>query len=217
MGVPRTIGAVAVTAGTPTPVYHGPIIAAQSFSILNGIATIVLGAGNLPTNGYNGPNGYPVPNSGSGSQFDIHGGINASRGAAAQGGGPAGGQQVTLWGFTTATYFNGKVVSVIDCNPVNGSFRFYFNHANVSSTADAGNTAASPFQHYRAVRLECSQTLGTDFIYVGDLNVSSTRYVAALSLAGQSSIEIASENIPADRIFIDGTTTGDSVQVSLIY
>jgi hypothetical protein len=221
MGVPRTIGAVVVTAGTPTPVYHGPIIVAESFSILNGIATIVLGAGNLPQNGYNGPNGYPVPNIGNNSQFDIHGGINATNagsGAPASGiGGPAGGQQVTLWGFTTATYFNGKVVSVIDCNPVNGSFRFYFAHANVGSTADTGNTAASPFQHYRAVRLECSQTNGTDFVYVGDLNVSATRYVAALSLTGQLSIEIASENIPADRIFIDGTSSSDSVQVSLIY
>lgn len=217
MGVPRTIGAVVVTTGTPTPVYHGTIINAISFSILNGIATIVLGAGNLPQTGYNGPNGFPVPNLGTGSQFDIHGGINASRGGAAQGGGPASGQQVTLWGFTTATYFNGKVVSVIDCNPANGSFRFYFAHADVGSTADAGHTAASPFQHYRAVRIECSQTNGTDFVYVGDLNVSSTRYVAALSLAGQASIEIASENIPADRIFIDGTSSTDSVQVSLIY
>jgi hypothetical protein len=217
MGAPRTLGAVAVVAGTPTPVFHGAIIAAQTFSITNGIATIVLGAGNLPTNGYNGPNGYPTPNLGNNSQFDIHGGINATSGGAGASGGPAGGQQVVLWGFTTATYFNGKKVSVIDCNPVNGSFRFYFNHGNVGSTADTGNTAASPFQHYRAVRLECSQSNGTDFVYVGDLNVSATRYVAALSLSGQLSIEIASENIPADGIFIDGTTTGDSVQVSLIY
>lgn len=213
MGVPRTIGAVAVTAGTPTPVYTGTVIAAVSFSILKGIATIVLGAGNLTSNGYNGPNGFPEQNGTTGSKFDIYGGINGSRG-----GGPAGGQQVTLWGFTTATYFNGKVVSVIDCDPVAGSFRFYFNHADVASAADAGKTAASPFQHYRAVRLECGQGNGTDFVYVGDLNVSSTRYVAALSLAGQLSVEIASENIPADRIFIDGTTsTTDTVQVSLIY
>lgn len=206
MGVPRTIGAVAVVAGTPTPVYTGTVIPAVSFSILNGIATIVLGAGALPKNGYNGPNGYVAP----GQNFDIHGGINGSTG------GPAGGQQVTLWGFTTGTYFNGKVVSVIDNNPLNNSFRFYFNHANVGSTADAGNTAASPFQHYRAVRLECTQS-DSGIIYVGDLNVSSTRYVAALSVAGQIFVVIASENIPADHIFIDGSHTGDSVQVSLIY
>lgn len=213
MGVPRTLGAVLVGALPPTPVYTGPVIAAVSFSILSGIATIVLGAGNLPLTGYNGPNGYPQQST-NGSEFDIHGGINRAN---AGSGGPAGGQQVTLWGFTTATYFNGKVVSVIDCNPQNGSFRFYFAHANVASTADTGNTAASPFQHYRVVRLECSQSLGTDIIYVGDLNVSSTRYFAALSLAGQFSIEVASENIPADRIWITGTGPTDSVQVSLIY
>jgi hypothetical protein len=212
MGIPRTIGAVAVGALPPTPVYTGTVIPAVSFSILKGIATVVLGAGNLPTNGYNGPNGFPVQNATTQSKFDIYGGINGSRG-----GGPAGGQQVTLWGFTTATYFNAKVVSVIDCNPADGSFRFYFNHADVASTADAGNTAASPFQHYRVVRLECSLNLGTDLIYVGDLNVSSTRYFAVLSLTGQFSIEIASENIPADRIWITGTGASDSVQVSLVY
>lgn len=214
MGVPRTLGAVLVTPGSPTPVYHGPIIPAVTFSILKGIATIVLGAGNLPLNGYNGPNGYPAPTLNNSAQFDIHGGIDRANPAS---GGPAGGQQVTLWGFTVATYFNAKVVSVIDCNPANGSFRFYFNHADVASTADTGNTAASPFQHYRVVRLECSLSNGTDIVYVGDLFVSPTRYFAALSLAGQFSIEVASENIPADRIFIDGTADTDSVQVSLIY
>lgn len=206
MGVPRTIGAVAVVAGTPTPVYTGPVIAAISFSIKNGIATIVLGPSNFPATGYNGPNGPALQNATTGSKFDIQGKFPA-----------AGGQQVVLWGFTTATYFNGVPITVLDSDPVAGSFRFYFNHANVNSTPDAGNTAARPFQHYRVVRLECSQTNGTDFVYVGDKNVSSTRYVAALSLAGQLSVEISSENIPADGIFIDGTTTGDSVQVSLIY
>jgi hypothetical protein len=207
MGIPRTLGAVSAVPGTPTPVFTGTKISAVSFSITNGVATIVLGAGNLPTNGYNGPNGYPP----AGSRFDI-------AGPGAGSGGPAGGQQVTLWGFATATYFNGKVVSVINCDPIAGSFSFRFNHANVASTADTGSTAACPFQHYRAVRLECSQGIAsTDIIYVGDLNVSSTRYVAALSLGGQLSVEIAGENIPADRIFIDATSSADSVQVSLIY
>lgn len=206
MGVPRTIGAVAVTAGTPTPVFTGPVINAISFSIKNGIATVVLGPTNLPTNGYNGPNGFPEQNATTGSKFDIQAKWPA-----------ANGQQVTLWGFTTATYFNGVQISVLDCDPVAGAFRFYFAHADVGSTADAGKTAAAPVQRYRAVRLECSQTLGTDFIYVGDGKVSSTRYVAALSLAGQLSVEVAGENIPAERIFIDGTANGDSVQVSLIY
>jgi len=200
MGIPRTVGAVVVVAGTPTPVYTGTVISAVSFYIRNGIATINLGNGNLPSNGYN-----PGP----------------SFGATAGSGGIPGGQQVTLWGFATGTYFNGKVVSVIENDTNPGSFSFYFNHADVGSkaspTADTGKTAASPFQHFRAVRLECSQTLGTDLIYVGDLNVSSTKYFACLSLAGQLAVEIASENIPADRIFIDGTANGDSAQVSLIY
>ena len=200
MGALRTLGAVAGVAGTPTPAvlaaagYTGTVIAASSFTILNGICTIFLSTA-LPANGYDGPNraiqGYPAN--------------------------PAGGQQVTLWGFTTGIYLNGKKVSVIYNDPVANSFSFYFNHANVTNTSDAGKTAPSPFQHYRAVRLECSQSLSTDFVYVGDLNVSSTRYVAALSLTGQLSIEIASENIPPEAIFIDCTITGDSVQVSVIY
>jgi hypothetical protein len=200
MGAPRTLGSVSGTAGTPTPAvlaaagYTGTVITASSFKIVSGIATITLST-TLPANGYNGPNqaiqGYPAN--------------------------PAGGQQVTLWGFTTATYFNGKKVSVIYNDPSTNSFSFYFAHADVGSTSDAGKTAPSPFQHYRAIRLECSQTLGADFVYVGDLNVSSTRYVAALSLTGQLSIEIASENIPPEAVFIDCTTNGDSVQTSLIY
>jgi hypothetical protein len=223
MGVPRTLGACSVVPGTPTPAVlaaagyaaFGTVISASQFSILNGIATIVLNstseAGHvLPTNGYNGPNGYPAA---SGQpQFNIQGKWPA-----------ANGQQVTLWNFSTATYFNGLTVSVLDNNPQAnggaGSFRFYFKHTgSVALTSDAGNTAPSPFQHYRALRLECSQSMGAgDFIYVGDLNVSSTRYVAALSLAGQLSVEIAGENIPVDRVFLDGTTSADSCQVSLIY
>jgi hypothetical protein len=219
MGMIRTLGLVSAVKGTPTPAvlaaaYYtstnlatpGVVIAAASFSILNGIATIVL-ASALPKNGYNGPNGYPVLDSASNAQFDIQGKYPAPNG-----------QQVTLWGFTTATYFNGKRITVLDCNPATNSFRFYFKNANVASTVDAGNTAPSPFQHYRAIRLECSQSLGTDLIFVGDLNVSSTQYMACLSLAGQLSIELAGENIPPEGLFIDtsGTAGTDQVQVTLI-
>jgi hypothetical protein len=214
MGVPRTLGVVAApsTTGWRTPVYTGPVLVAASFSIASGIATIKLGAGNLPTNGYNGPNGYPTANGTTGSKFDIHGGV------APGSGGPAGGQQVTLWGFTTATYFNGLTVTVLDCDPEQDSFRFYINNANVNSTNDTGNTAAAPAGHYRAVRLECSLDNSTNIVYVGDLFVSATRYMAALTLAGQSSIVIAGDNIPADRIFIFGSSATDcAVQVTLIY
>lgn len=210
MGIPRTLPVVTI-ANNPTPAFSGTQISAVSFSINNGIATIVLGAGSLPTNGYNGPNGYPQQNGTTGAEFDIFGGTAGGSGNA------AGGQQVSLWGFTTATYFNGKTVTVLDNNPTLGSFRFYFNHANVASTNDAGITAASPFEHYRAVRIECDQSLGTDIIYVGDLNVSSTRYMAALSLTGQLSIEVASENIPADRIWLASTANTDKCHITTIY
>ena len=194
MGQIRTLGSVLAVKGQPTPVYTGTPIAVVSAKITKGIATIVLGAGNLPANGFNGP------------RVDL--------------GTTGGGQQVTLWGFGVFTYFNGKKVTVISNDPKTGSFSFYTTHGDVASTADAaGLVAASPFQHYRAVRLECGQGLGTDLIYVGDLNVSSTRYMACLSLAGQLAIEIASENIPADGVFVDtsGSGAGDTVQCSLIY
>ena len=47
--------------------------------------------------------------------------------------------------------------------------------------------------------------------------MSSSQYMAALSLAGQLSVEIASENIPVERVMIDGTADTDTVQVSIIY
>ena len=241
MGAIRTLGAVSAvsytaTSPNPTPVvlgaaYYtstalatpGVVIASSTFSITKNIATIFLGT-TLPTNGYNGPSGYiPVPtasqasatqefNARGGQPFDIYGGT--APGATGKG------QQVTLWGFTTATYFNGKKITVIDNNPATNSFRFYFTHADVAATGDGGETAPSPFQHYRAIRLECSQNLGTDLIYVGDLNVSSTQYMAALSLAGQLSIEIASENIPPEGIWIStngSSTASDQLMVTVIY
>lgn len=211
MGTIRTIGAVQATSAGPTPVYTGTKITAASFSITNNIATIVLGSA-IPQDGYNGPNGFPAQNGTTGSAFDIHGGVAP--------GIQGGGQQVTLWGFTTATYFNGKTVTVLDNNPAANSFRFYFTHANVASTNDTGNTAAAPKEQYRAVRLEIGQAAGTDLIYVGDLNVTSSQYMTALSLSSNPSVTISSDNIRADRIMI--TTNGsvpanDTVQVTLIY
>jgi hypothetical protein len=228
MGVPKTLGAATVVTGTPTPAVLAAadspflVIPAASFSIKNGIATIVLNVSGapgavFPHTGYNGPNGYPTTNKTTGSAFDIYGGINAAHAGAGASGGGAGGQQVTLWGFATATYFNGKKIGVLDCNPALNSFRFYFAHADVNSASDTGSTAPSPFQHYRAVRLEIGAANGgSDLVYVGDLNVSSTRYVTALG-ASNPSVEIASENIPPEAIFIDGTSDSDTVQVSLIY
>ena len=216
MGVPRTLAAVAVGANPPTPVYTGTPLAVTSFVLAGGVATITL-TNPLPLDGFNGPNGYPTRNATTGSSFDIHGGVNQAN---AGSGGPAGGQQVTLWGFSGSggNVFNGKVVSVIKNDPVAQSFSFYFSGSPITLTSETtGKAAASPFQHYRAVRIECAQTLGTDNIYVGDASVTSTQYVACLSLAGQLSVVIASENIPADRIWITGSGSSDSCLVSLIY
>ena len=218
MGVIRTLGQITApsTAGFRTPVYTGPVLVATGFIIANGIATVFLGAGNLPKNGYNGPNGYPTHNATTGSEFDIHGGVSGGSG------GPAGGQQVTLWGFATTVglLFNGLTVTVIHNNPQADSFSFYFNHADDLSAglADTGNTAAAPSGHYRAVRLECDASNSTNIVYVGDFAVTATRYMAALTLTGQLAIVIASENIPADRIFIFGSSaTNCKVQATLIY
>jgi hypothetical protein len=165
-------------------------IQASSFSITNGIATIVLGS-SLPVTGYEGPN------------FAI--------------GAPAGsGQQVILYGFSTATYFNGKKVTVLSNNGTN-SFSFAFTHTNVGSTSDSGYAAPCLFEHYRAVRIEVDQNNGSDFVYVGDLNVSTTQYVAALSVSGQLAIEISSENIPAEGIWMVSTADTDKVHVSFLY
>lgn len=194
MGLIRTTPAVTV-GSSPIPAYAPNSVSAVSFSIKNGIATIVLGAGNLPANGYNGP--------------------QTSLGVT------AGGQQGILWGFTTATYFNGKNVTVLKNDPVAGSFSFYFNHADVASTNDAGNTAPVPFEHYRMVRIECDRGNGTDTVFVGDLNVSSSQYLVALTLAGQLAIEVGgqnnSQNIPADRIWMVASGVADKVHVSLAY
>jgi hypothetical protein len=191
----RVLTAVALTSGTPTPLVTGAVTAAVSFSITNNVATIVMAS--LPAAGYN-----------PGSQF------NGFSGQA----GNVGGDQVTLWGFTTATYFNGLAVTVTQNNPAANSFSFNFTHAGVGSTADAGNTAIAPRQGgYRSVRLEVDSAAGTSNVYVGDLNVSTTRYISNLKLAGQIAITVASGTIPAERLMATTDTNGTKLQVSLMY
>jgi hypothetical protein len=218
MGVPRTLPAVTVpSASSPVPAVSGTPLTPASVTFKSGICTITMGtsANAMPTNGYNGPNGFPSSNA-VGAQFDIHGSDAGS-------GGPAGGQQVTLWNFSTtyAAQLNGKVVSVI-ANPSTNSFSFYFAFTGTTGFTEAnttGQTAACPFEHYRTVRIEVDQANGTDIVYVGDLNVSSSQYVAALSLQGQLAAEISSENVPGDRIWMVATNSSatDKVHTSLIY
>jgi len=144
---------------------------------------------------------------------------------------PAGyelGKQVTLWGFTTGTYFNGETVTVVSNNPALKSFSFTITHGNVGSTNDAGNTAPSPVQRFRAVRIEPDSGNGSSHvIYVGDKNVSSSRYTTVLYLnpasppiptniwfGGEGNL---GQNIDASRIFIDTDSTGSKAQVTLFY
>ena len=227
MGMLRTLPVLAAPSTTAwrTPVYVGPsanTVVAVSFSVTKNIATVVLGAGNLPANGYNGPNGPSVVptatpasatqsfNKVTGQPFDIHGGV--APGISGQG------QKVVLWGFTTATYFNGKTVTVLDNNPATGAFRFYFTNADVASTADTGNTAPSPVERFRSVRIECDAANSTNIVYVGDLNVTATQYAAALTLAGQLAWSISGDNIDASQIEIFGSSASNcSVHISLIY
>lgn len=188
----RVIAPVVLTAGSRTPIYTGAVTAAISFSITNNIATIVMAS--LPGKGYNPP-AYNSPT----------------------GGPPAGGDQVTLWGFTTATYFNGVQATVISNNPAANSFSFNFTHANVGSTADAGNTAIAPAEQYRSVRIEVDKGAAAANVYVGDLSVSATQYAENLKLAGQIAVTLSSGTIPAERIFCDTDTSTTKVQVSLQY
>lgn len=188
----RVIAPVTLTAGSRTPLYTGTVTAAVSFSITKGVATIVMAS--LPANGYNPP-AYNSPN----------------------GGPPAGGQKVTLWGWTTATYFNGLTVDVIANNPAANSFSFNTTHGDVNSTADTGNTAIAPVEQYRSVRIEVDSAAAAGKVYIGDLTVASTRYAELLSLTGQIAVTIASGSIPVDRIFADTDTNGTKIQVSLMY
>lgn len=224
MGTPRTLVATVVPSLTsPVPVVSGPVIAAVGFSILNNICTVVLGPGNLPNFGYDGPNGYNNVMA-NGSPMELYGGSPS-----------ANGDQVILWGFTVGTYLNALAVTVLDNNILAGSFRFYFQHANVAFTADAGNTAADKSlwnggpsatqpgiaggEHFRTVRVEIDAADGTDMIYIGDQNVSASRYFEVLSLTGQQAVEIASENIVGSRLWMVATQTvaDPTAHVTLIY
>lgn len=124
------------------------------------------------------------------------------------------GDQVILYGFTTATYFNGIVLQVNAANAT--SFSFPFNHADVNSTSDAGLFALPPVERYRYVRIECDSTLSTHNLYVGDLNVSSSRYTANLSLAGQIAWDQNGEAIDVSRIMVDSDFSGAVFQTSVI-
>jgi hypothetical protein len=123
------------------------------------------------------------------------------------------GQIVSLYGFTTATYFNGLTLQVQ--NPTPTQFSFPTTHADVGSTGDAGKVVPSPGERYRAIRIEVDQSAAAGKLFVGDLNVSSTQYAACLSLTGQIAFVNSGEAIDPTRIFIDTDTSGTKFQTSL--
>lgn len=133
------------------------------------------------------------------------------------------GKQVTLWGFTTATYFNGEAVTVTSVNPALVQFTFNTTHSDVTLTSDAGNTAPAPIQKFRAVRVEADKGNTTHAIYVGDGSTSASRYTAELKYAGNQQFiwfggdNVEGANIDASRIFIDTDSTGAKAQITLFY
>lgn len=209
MSLILTQGAVTAQSSYIVPVvmaaagYKGTNFAVTAYSFANGIGTLTI-SGTFPQNGF-----QPGSNNLQGSPTR------------------QGGQQVVLWGFADSVHseaLNGKTVTVIANNPALGIFSFYFagqdGYSGSESAALAAPRSLNPgLNGVRAVRIECGQGLSTDILYVGDLNLSSTQYLAALSLAGQLVVEIAGENIPADQIFIlsSASNAGDTAQCTLLY
>lgn len=201
MGNVRTLGQQTLQNGVLTPVVLNALantkIQAASFSITGNIATIVLGSA-LPADGYN----PGQPNTVGGAGLSL-------------------GQQVTLWGFSTATYFNGTRVTVISNTAT--SFSFTFAHANVGSTNDAGWTAPALKETPRWVAIEIDQAASTGIAYIGDLNTSSTQYYAALTLPtsnqpwSQVHVEIGRDKFDPMTLMATTGATAAKIQVSLIY
>lgn len=193
MSVVRTLPTVTVaTAGVRVPVYSGPasaLLTATSFYILNGVAYI------------NVANTFTPSYTAAGVLVDST---------------PS---QINMFGFTTATYFNGVVAQLLGANP--SQLWFAFNHANVGSaaapTSDAGSIFPTPRDQFQAVRIEVDKTAASGKIFVGDLNVSSTQYAAALSLTTQIAYVQSGNKVDAHRIFVDTDTNGTKVQVSVTY
>ena len=206
MGLVLTQGAVTAQSSYIVPVvmaaagYKGTNYSVTAYSLVKGIMTLTI-SGTWPTG-----NGFEPGN-------------NAIQGSPTR----QGGQKVVLWGFANANYLNGVTVTVIANNPTLKQFSFYFNHAddsNTESTAKRRHRLLNPgLNGVRAVRIECGQGLSTDLLYVGDFKLTTTQYMACLSLAGQLVVEVVGENIPADQIFIlsSASNSGDTAQITLIY
>lgn len=74
----------------------------------------------------------------------------------------------------------------------------------------------SPQDLYHTVRVEIDQSAGANKIYVGDLNVSATRYIACLTLTGQMSVTLQGYNLDPAVIFLDASASAVKAQWSAI-
>ena|ERR1700751_2001855 len=128
----------------------------------------------------------------------------------------AAGAKVTFWNIGTNTWLSKVTASVSNVNSTT-QIEFPTTHANVASGADTGSAIVSPPNRYRVVRIEIDQSAGTNKLYVGDFNVSSTQYAATLTLAGQIAFELAGEGIDPTLIFVDASASSTKYQMSLVY
>jgi hypothetical protein len=124
------------------------------------------------------------------------------------------GQQVGFWGVATATFLNN--VRVVVQSVTSTQFTAVFVRANYNSASDSGTAFTSPIERFRIVRIEVDQSAGAGKIFVGDLNVSSTQYVACLTLTGQIAFEFTGEDIDPSTMFVDTSVNGTKWQTGLV-
>lgn len=125
------------------------------------------------------------------------------------------GQQIGFFGVGTNTFLNGAIVTVTRVVSAT-SFEAIYGHANVALAGDTGTAFAQLSQRYRVVRFEIDQSAAGAKIFIGDFNVSSTQYVACISLSGQLAYEFSGEAIDPSRIFLDTSASGTKAQLSTV-
>jgi len=170
---------------TPTPVYTGAEYTVFAYEVVAGLCTIFLATGAE----LSPPANISFPQNG----------MNP-------------GQQVTLWGFTSATFLNGVTATITQNVPELLAISFPVTAAPVGLTDDAGNVAIAPASTYKQVTITAGAN-SSDSVYVGDGNVSSSRYT--YKLAAGAGCVIDGQNTPAQRIFAVGSGVNDVVQVTL--
>lgn len=191
MSVPRTIPPVIATAGTPTPVFTGTVTAAASFSIANGLTTIVLGSA-LPASGYN-----------LGQQVTLWGFTTGTY---------LNGLAVTVtannpahnsFSFSTT---HANVTSTTDAGNTAPAPVQKFRAVRVEVYAPPGSVDTSA----NAIFVGDGSVSATQ--YMAQLIYGGVQQ--SITFGG---MEIEAANVDASRIFIDTPTTGSKAQVTLFY